>query len=74
MRRRAFGWLAVGLVLLLTAATFVVVDARRYFTVSEYTLPDLVGLPYEQATALLRREGLEPVTFVEHVLGLPRSF
>lgn len=71
MRRRAFGWLAVGLVLLLTAATFVVVDARRYFTVSEYTLPDLVGLPYEQATALLRREGLEPVTFVEHVLGLP---
>src|SRR5690554_5675811 len=28
-------------------------------------------MPFEQATATLRREGLEPVTFVEHVAGMP---
>ncbi len=70
-RRRAYGWLVVGALLLVTAAAFVIVDARRYFTVTEITLPDLVGMPHDQATALLRREGLDPVTFVEHVRGLP---
>lgn len=69
--RRAWGWLAVGLVLLLAAGIFVALDVRSYFTVSEVTLPNLVGLPYEQATATLRREGLDPVTFVEHVAGMP---
>lgn len=70
-RRRAWGWLLVGLVLLIAAGVFVAVDVRSYFTVSEITLPNLVGVPYEQATASLRREGLDPVTFVEHVAGMP---
>lgn len=70
-RRRAWGWLLVSLVLLGAAGVFVAADVRSYFTVSEVTLPNLVGLPYEEATATLRREGLEPVTFVEHVAGMP---
>ena len=69
--RRGWGWLVVGLVLLLAAGIFMALDVRSYFTVSEVTLPDLVGLPYEQATTTLRREGLDPVTFVEHVAGMP---
>lgn len=71
VRRRAWGWPIIGAVLLVIAAVFVAVDARRYFTVAETTLPDLVGMPYDQAAALLRREGLEPVTFVEHVASQP---
>lgn len=71
IRRRAWGWVLVSLVLVLAAGVFVAVDVRRYFTVAEVTLPDLVGLPYDQATVMLRREGLEPVTFVEHVAGKP---
>ena len=70
-RGRAWGLLLIGLVLLVAAGAFVVIDVRSYFTVGEVTLPNLVGLPYEQATATLRREGLDPVTFVEHVAGMP---
>lgn len=55
---------------MVAAAAFVVFDARRYFTVAEITLPDLIGMPYQQATTLLRREGLDPVTFVEHVVNV----
>jgi len=71
LRRRAWGGLLVGLALLLAAGVFVALDVRSYFTVPEVTLPNLVGVPYDQAAATLRREGLDPVTFVEHVAGLP---
>jgi serine/threonine-protein kinase len=70
-RRRAWGWLLVSLALLLAAGAFVALDVRKYFTVTEITLPNLVGMPFEQAAATLRREGLDPVTFVEHVANLP---
>lgn len=70
-RRRAWGWLVVSLALLVAVGTFVALDVRSYFTVTEITLPNLVGLPYEQATATLRSEGLDPVTFVEHIAGMP---
>lgn len=71
VRKRAWGWVIVGLVLLIAATAVVLVDMSRYFTVSEITLPNLVGLPYDQAAGTLRREGLEPVAFVEHVSGMP---
>lgn len=70
-RRRAWGWLLISLTLLVAAGVFVAVDVRDYFTVTEVTLPNLVGMPYEEATATLRREGLDPVTFVEHVANMP---
>ncbi len=68
--RRAFGWLVIASVLVLAVAVFVVFDAKRYFTVAEITLPDLIGMPYPEAATLLRREGLDPVTFVEHVVNI----
>ena len=55
---------------MLAVAGFVIFDARRYFTVAEITLPDLIGMPYQQAATLLRRDGLDPVTFVEHVVNV----
>lgn len=71
IRRRAWGGLLVGLALLVAAGVFVALDVRSYFTVPEVTLPNLVGVPFDQAAATLRREGLDPVTFVEHVAGMP---
>ena len=63
IRRRAWGWVLVSLVLVLAAGVFVAVDVRRYFTVAEVTLPDLVGLPYDQPPSCCDVR-LEPVTFV----------
>lgn len=63
--------------LVLAAAVFllvvvaVVLDAGRYFAVEEQVLPDLVGMPFDQAARLLRSQGFDPVTFVEHVEGAP---
>ncbi len=68
--RRAWGWLIVSSVLLVAVTAVVAFDVRRYFTVSEVTLPNLVGLTHEQAAATLRREGLDPVSFVEYVAGV----
>lgn len=66
--RRGRGlWLVFAVVLLLAAAVFTVVNLSRYFTVEEVRLPDLVGMPQEQAAQLVRREGLEPVSFVEYI-------
>lgn len=66
--RRGRGlWLVLALVLLVTAGVFTALNLTRYFTVQEVRLPDLVGLPQEQAALLIRREGLEPVSFVEYV-------
>ncbi len=49
----------------------VVLDAGRYFAVEEQVLPDLIGMPFDQAARLLRSQGFDPVTFVEHVEGAP---
>lgn len=66
--RRGRGlWLVFAVALLVAAALFTALNLRRYFTVAEVRLPDLVGLPQEQAALLVRREGLEPVSFVEYV-------
>ena len=62
-------WLAVAALLLAAAAVFTVLNMQRYFTVEEVRLPELVGLSQEQAAVLLRREGLDPVSFVEYVEG-----
>ena len=60
-------WLVLAVLLLVAAAVFTGLNLMRYFTVDEVRLPDLVGLPQEQAALLVRREGLEPVSFVEYV-------
>lgn len=70
-KRRAWGWFLVGVLLLIGALAVVIVDMRRYFSVAEIQLPSFVGLPYDQAAANLRREGLEPVSFLEYSPGLP---
>lgn len=57
-------------VLLLAVTAVVAFDVRRYFTVSEVRLPNLVGMTHEQALQTLRREGLDPVSFVEYVAGV----
>lgn len=67
-RGRAW-WLVAALVLLLGVAVATALNLRDYFTVSEVRLPDLLGMPQEQAAQVLRNEGLEPVTFVQHVAG-----
>lgn len=66
-RRGRAMWLVLAVVLLITAGLFTVLNLSRYVTVQEVRLPDLVGLPQEQAALLIRREGLEPVSFVEYV-------
>ena len=66
-RRGRASWLAFAVMLLLAAAVFTALNLTRYFTVDEVRLPDLVGMPQEQAALLVRREGLEPVSFVEYV-------
>lgn len=66
--RRGRGlWLVFAVALMVAAAAFTGLNLMRYFTVDEVRLPDLVGLPQEQAALLVRREGLEPVSFVEYV-------
>lgn len=65
--RRRSGWLAVLVILLAACALVAVLFMREYFTVPETVLPNLVGLQHEEAAAILRRSGLLPVPFVEHV-------
>jgi len=62
-------WLGIAFVLLAAAALFTVFNLRDYFTVPEVQLPDLVGVQQADAAAVLRRNGLEPVSFVEYVEG-----
>ena len=62
-------WLGVAVLLLAAAAIFTVFNLRDYFTVAEVQLPDLIGVQQADATAVLRRNGLEPVSFVEYVEG-----
>lgn len=57
--------------LLLVVGVVGALDVGRYFAVEESELPDLVGKTYTEAAATLRGLGLEPVTFVEQVVGVP---
>lgn len=68
LRGRAV-WLAAALVLLVGVAAATAMNLRDYFTVAEVGMPDLVGMSQDQAALVLRREGLEPVSFVQHVAG-----
>lgn len=68
LRGRAL-WLAAALILLVGVAAATAMNLRDYFTVDEVRLPDLVGMSQDQAALVLRREGLEPVSFVQHVAG-----
>lgn len=69
-RRRALGWLVTSALVLVVLTVGVAFDAARYFSVAEQALPDLVGIPYDQASRQLRALGFEPVTFVEQVEGV----
>ncbi len=62
-------WLAVAGTILVGAVVFTAISVREYFTVSEVRLPQVVGMRHDEATDVLRRLGLEPVSFVEHVAG-----
>lgn len=66
-------WLRFGLVvaLLLTVTVFTGLSVRRYFEVDEVRLPDLRGMTLIDATELLRRNELEPLTYPEDVPGAP---
>lgn len=68
--RRAVSWVVAAALLLVALTVLVAFDAGRYFSVSEQTLPDLDGMPYDQAARQLRSLGFEPVTFVEYVEGV----
>lgn len=68
---RATGLLALAAAFLVLLSVLVVLDAGRYFSVEEEVLPDLVGMPFDQAARLLRSQGFEPITYVEHVEGVP---
>lgn len=60
-------WLLIAAVLLIGTAVFTAINLRDYFTVAEVRLPDLIGVQQDDAAAVLRRQGLEPVSFVEYV-------
>lgn len=62
-------WLGIAVSLLAAAAIFTAINLRDYFTVPEVRLPDLIGVQQEDAAAVLRRHGLEPVSFVEYIEG-----
>lgn len=66
-RRTGLTWLAVASAILVGAMVITALNVRDYFTVSEVTLPDVVGMRHDEAAQVLRRIGLEPVSFVEHV-------
>lgn len=68
--RRAWVWLAFAAATLVIASAATLVNLGRYLTVDEVRMPDLVGMPYDAAVQVLRREGLDPVTFVEYVAGV----
>lgn len=64
-------WLVSALLLTLVFALGVFIFGRSYFIVDELLVPDLVGLPHAEATAKLRDIGLEPISFIEQVSGVP---
>lgn len=68
-RRTGWTWLAVATLLLLGAVVFTALNLRGYFNVPEVRLPEVVGMRHDEAAQVLRRMGLEPVTFVEQVAG-----
>lgn len=71
--RRRWGWFLVGVILLVVSSITAAVYLRDYFTVPEVVLADLTGMRHDEATAVLRRQGLDPVTFIEHVSSLPKD-
>lgn len=62
--------LAVVGVMLLAVAILLGISVRQYFTVSESRLPDLVGMQFDEAARVLRRNHLEPVAFAEDAPGV----
>jgi len=68
-RRTGWTWLAVATLLLVGAVVFTALNLRGYFNVPEVRLPEVVGMRHDEAAQVLRRMGLEPVTFVEQVAG-----
>lgn len=70
-RRTGWTWLAVASALLVGAMVFTAMNLRGYFNVQEVRLPEVVGLRHDEAAQVLRRMGLEPVTFIEQVAGAP---
>ncbi len=70
-RRTGWTWLAVASMLLVGALVFTALNLRGYFNVPEVRLPEVTGLRHDEAAQVLRRMGLEPVTFVEQVVGAP---
>lgn len=62
--------LVVAGVILVAVSAMLAISVRRYFTVSESRLPDLVGLRFDEAARMLRRSHLEPVAFAEDAPGV----
>jgi beta-lactam-binding protein with PASTA domain len=63
--------LLVVLALLGVLAVATVFAVRAYFEVGETQLPDVVGLPRDEAVRVLRGLGLTPVTFTETSNAVP---
>ena len=59
--------------LLVGLVAYAGVTLRRYFTVEEVRLPSVVGLPKDEAVALLQSIKLSPVPFTEAVSGAALS-
>lgn len=55
--------LVLSLLLLAGLGVMTALALGRYFEVREVALPDVVGLPHEEAVRVLERLGLEPVTY-----------
>ncbi len=70
-RRTGWTWLTIAAAILVGAVVLTALNLRSYFTVPEVRLPEVVGMRHDEAAQVLRRMGLEPVTFVEQVVGLP---
>lgn len=58
-------------VILLVILGLAVTAVQRYLRVDEIRLPDLAGMPYAEAAALLREQNLFPVSYPENVQGVP---
>ena len=68
-RRTGWTWLTVAGALLVGALVVTALNLRGYFDVPEVRLPEVVGMRHDEAAQVLRRMGLEPVTFIEQVAG-----
>lgn len=60
----------LALLALLASASLIL---RNYLKVSEVELPDLIGVPIDEAQRALRALGLEPLTFSEAVPDAPQG-